>query len=169
MFTNIINRFINVRNKIKDVEGNWVDQVQKREKIKSDSVYSLDVNGGEDLVVFEVWDKAIILESIELGTNDYELILKLHHKDDLSSIYDNQLFHTVGTGSSRGPASLKNLINDARISSYIKLGYFNESSGQGNLELKRPIYLPEGARLSIYTNNSDTKVTYKVVWREIEG
>lgn len=168
-FTNIINSFLNVRNKVKDMDGNWVDQTKPRETLKSSSAYNVAVGVETDYIIFEEWDKAIVLESVEIGTNTDSLFLKLYNEPG-TSMYTNQLFHLVGAGSARSSAAPSNLRNELRGSSYLECTYYNESSGFARVELKRPIYLPNGCRLAIGALSTSTggNATFKAEWREIE-
>ena len=158
---------MNVRNKVKDKNGNWVDQTKKEETINSRSGFSVNVAPDTDFIIFDISDKKVILETLEIGTNDSGLYPVLYYDDSGSSAFTNELLHLVGTGSTRSYASLNNLTNDARVSSYMEVNY-TSSTGGGNMKLSKDIILPKGGKLIIRTSNSDTKMTYKAVWREIE-
>lgn len=167
MFTNIINSFLNVRNKVRDMDGNWVDQIKPRETLKTSSALSANITTESERVIFEVWDREVVLESIEIGQNANDAYMVLHVEQGRENQnYSYELFHTVGAGSTRGFSSPANI--ESRGSYYLSVDYRNEATGAARVQLNSPIHLPNGGRLAIRSANNNVLVTYKVTWREIE-
>lgn len=158
--TNIINSFLNVRNKVKDADGNWVDQTKPKETQHMASGLSRDVSSGITILVFEVWGKKVIIDSLEFGT-DTTAYAALHVKEGEDSSYTNQLFHETRKGSGRANPTPTII---AGGSSYFKV---HKDGDDAKVWLKKPVRLPEGGKLTFSATN-DGKITYKVFWREIE-
>lgn len=161
--SNIVNKFINVRNKVKTPDGEWVDQVKPREKIYMD--YEARVQGGTRVDVFEVWGKKIIIDQLEYGstTNFYPLLWADPEHADVNNFRNQLLVVTtrIGGGSTAWPS-----VVDLHGSNILEAHTY--SDGRGSVQLKRPIVLPNGGKLVFEGGDASGESSYKVVWREIE-
>src|SRR5690625_3574392 len=102
--SNIVNKFINVRNKVKTVDGEWVDQVKPKETQYMQDGLGVSISSETIIEVFEVWDKKVIIDTIEFGT-DTSAYARLHVRDDATGNYGNQVFHEVNPGGGRANAT----------------------------------------------------------------
>lgn len=159
---NIVNSFLNVRNKVKDSDGNWVDERKIKETQHMAEGLRVDISRGITVNVFEVWGKKVIIDTLEFGTDSYAYP-SLHVDRNDQGSYTNQLFHETRMGSNRANA-VPGVI--AEGSSYFNV---ERDSGDSKVWLKKPVILPEGGRLTFgSTREEDGRITYKVYWREIE-
>lgn len=160
--SNIVNNFLNVRNKVKDVDGNWVDQKKPKESQNMASAVGRDISSGVTINIFEVWDKRIIIDTLEFGT-DTTAYAQLHIERDASGSYTNQLFHETRRGGGRAN-SVPAIVGGG--SSFFDVESVDDDA---KVWLRRPVILPKGGKLS-FSATSDTggTLTYKVYWREIE-
>lgn len=160
--TNIVNSFLNVRNKVKDADGNWVDQKKPRETQHMAESLSRSISDGITINVFEVWNKKVIIDSLEFGTDTYAYA-SLHVDRNDQGAYTNQLFHETRKGSGRAN-SVPRVIEEG--------SYFFDVRREGDdakVWLKHPIILPQGGKLTFGSTREETgRITYKVYWREIE-
>lgn len=160
----LADRFIESRNKVKDINGNWVDQTKRIESQHMADGWQINVEGGH--TIFEVWDKKVIIDSFEFGTSDEGAYPKIAIADgDEGRNYTNQLLHVINVGSGRSFPYPENIVN--RGSQFLEAEY---ASGLGKVTLKQPIILPDGCHFSFdtTTEGGSGTVTYKVYWREIE-
>src|SRR5690625_1888680 len=164
MFSEIINPFLNVRNKIKDASGNWVDATKPREDQFAVYKHSIDVDSSLEEVIFETWDKKVIIDALFFGsdTTAYPLLWIREGANDTST---NEIFRGVnrtGGGGAPWPSSISNNGNHL-------LEIEREDESGATVSLKRPLTLPNGGKL-LFTgsSNSDGRMSYKVVWREIK-
>lgn len=160
----IVNSFLNVRNKVKNADGEWVDQTKPRETLKMD--YQARVPGGMRVDVFEVWDKKVVIDQLEYGstTNFYPLLWAYPEHVDESN-FVNQLF-VVATRTGGGSTAWPSVVS-AQGSNILESHFYEE--GRGTVQLKRPVILPSGGKLVFEGGSNDGESSYKVVWREIEG
>ena len=64
MITEVINSFLNVRNKIKGRSGNWIDFKEKDENLITKSDYGVDISSNNGVLnIINRFDVDIILES----------------------------------------------------------------------------------------------------------
>lgn len=146
MFTEILNSFLNVRNKVKNADGEWVDMEQNEEKLLSISKQiDLDVDNQTNIVV-EHWDGKYIIDSIQFSA-DEPVQPQLHTKPDPVA-YTDQIFHAnPSVGSRRNGAGA--LYIDQYGHDYFEITGKNTENGsytRYTISLKKPIILPHGFR-----------------------
>lgn len=167
MFTEIINPFLNVRNKVKNRSGQWVDQQPPNEEIVARESHGTSVDGNTEIVVFDVSNKKVIIDSLVIYT-DAQLSAHLLVSPKGSGGTIN-IFRVVGINSI-------GFLTPNRIHSYARghheyfdLVNYDEDTERGLMMLKKEVTLPTGGRLTLQGNSpNEGTVTYKVVWREIE-
>lgn len=164
----IVNRFLNVHNKVKAPDGNWVDMVKKTETQHMRARLSQSVSGTDEHIVFASFNKKVIIDYLEYGVSNQAIYPKLTIDPNSSNEnYTNQLFHVVNFGSARSLPSVTNLEN--RKSQLLEVVNYDEALNVGKVMLKQPIVLPQGCQLSFSATSGESgTVTYKVFWREIE-
>lgn len=165
--TEIMNPFINVRNQIKNRQGNWVDEQTPPHELKMVERFGIEVNYETELKVFEEWNKKIIIESIVIAT-DGELSPHLMQSTSSTDEQTN-IFRTVGNSLGGGYATPNRINRSNGGHDYFDQPHYNEESLESLMILKRPVFMPDGAMLIMrghedYTGNA----TFKVVWREID-
>ena len=164
MITEILNSFINVRNKILD-KDEWVDLKKKNYTHRINERYSMAIESGKEYTLATTIGKPVILQSLEISSsveNGFAPRLYNNNKD-YESAYNGNLFHIINKSGGRGNATV-NYIN-LHGSSFLES--FAGTNG-GKIMLKEPIFLPEGMILSVY-GMSDSNITYKYSYYEIEG
>lgn len=170
MFSEIINPFLYVRNKVKRFDGTWVDQKETREVLNSRSVFNVTVTPDSQYTVFERWGSPITLVDFEMGTNNDQYDVKLYHNTDQSSSYTNNLFHVVNAGSGRSLGSPGNILTEGRGSEHLKVDFIDDTSKDTKISTKKEIYLPQGCALIVENQGTtDLEITFKAIWREVEG
>jgi|SRR5690625_866404 len=162
---NIINPFLNVRNQVKNVDGEWVDDVKPKESLMGRHELSITLNEGESFIIFEEWDKKVYLEALEIGFLGNEIYPQLHSQKNGGN-YTGQMFYVVRAGSSRSHAKAGLLDDPRRDNTYLK-GLVSDT-GNGLIILKRSVYLPQGGRLQIVSDDDNVPVTFKCYWRVID-
>ena len=172
MFTEIINPFINVRNKIKNRSGQWVDETKEIGETKMHTRWNVDLDDNEELVVFENWGKKIIVESIFISS-DAEVSPHLFISDSGNDAQTN-IFRSIQSPQAMGFATPNRINNADRHHDYIDLveydGINDGVPSRAMMLLKKPITLYSGGKLVLQANQTtpDSRLTFKVVWHEIE-
>lgn len=159
--SHIANSFLNVRNKVKNADGEWVDQTKPRETQHMETNLRVPISTDSEHVVFNRLGVKIIIESLSYSTDN--AIYPLLWVRDSSSDYLNQLFHVTTAGGGRANATPATIQSNG--------SEFLEVVVRDNLDakimMKRSIILPEGGKLAFRALTAGD-VTYKVFWREIE-
>lgn len=168
MFSEIINPFLNVRNKIKNANGDWVDQVKPRETIYQRDENRLDISNESNHVVFEEWDKKIIIDALNYGTNSFFVAPLLWIREGETNTFTDQILHGIRGGGGRSsliPRYIKDYGNE-----FLEIGQYDTENVEVVIYLKKPIILPNGGKLvfNSTSNQTGTETSYKVIWREIE-
>nr|DAE10381.1 MAG TPA: hypothetical protein [Siphoviridae sp. ctwrX9] len=170
MFSEIINPFLNVRNKVKDYKGDWVDQIKPVEKVIRKHLSRIQVDGELDYIVFSAWDKKIILEALMIGTNTRGFPVLWGDKDAEQGSIDGNFFSVItreGGGSSPSPDVID--FQNGGESDLLKLTSFDSEKKESCMILKRPLILPQGGELRFRSRSgSEGELSYKVIYREIE-
>lgn len=166
MFTEILNPFITVRNKIRDSRGEWVDQRNPIETQHATGDYDVVVTSNTDIVVFETWGRKVILDSLSY-TTDTDAFPRLETSQNNPIPYNTQIFHSLtlsGSRSANWPSVIE--LHGHGLFEIISTG---DTTNGYHISLKRPIILPEGCRLEFGGGTSaDGYLAYKVYWREID-
>lgn len=164
MFTEILNPFINVRNKIKNKRGDWVDQRQPIESQQATGGYDIVVTPSTDFIVFETWGKKVILDSLSYTTNT-DVFPRLETSQNNPIAYNTQIFHSLLLSGGRSA----NWASVIEFNGHDHFEIIKKGETSFHLTLKRPIVLPEGCRLEFTGgSNSSGYLGYKVYWREID-
>lgn len=167
MFTEILNSFLNVRNKVKNADGDWVDQTKPREEIHTRT--NSGVNITDEIVVFEEWGKKVIIDAFTWGSDtQHQIYPRLYIEEGASGRTGSQLFVGVSGSPSIWDMTMSyiNYGND-----FFGVGERSTSDNRYTAFLKSPIVLPNGGKL-IFTGGSssaDYSASYSVVYRTIEG
>ncbi|MBT2601431.1 MULTISPECIES: hypothetical protein [unclassified Oceanobacillus] len=168
MFTNVLNNFLNVRNKELDIDGNWVDQIRTDESLNVLTQNRVEMGPESEFTVIENWDTGIIIESLQYGTGvNVGPRLWTNEGAVESGSYAEELLHVPSPGGGRNmpiPARIRDDGHD-----YLEVKYSEE--GNFTVGLKKPIYLPKGCRLDFATLPSlstTSQLTFKLVYREIK-
>lgn len=163
MLSEIINPFLNVRNKVKK-EGRWVDQVEHKEK--GFTKYGINESlVNDDLVVIDSLGKRVEIHSLHFSTNNRgnvfpQIFIKSGRKQN-----DNILrgVNQNGSGYYLTPLYINHSGNP-----YFENYVSSVDEGTSTI-LKRPIILPEGCQLVFSTTlSSNANITYSVYWTEKE-
>lgn len=169
MFTNIVNKFLNVRNHVQDKSGAWMPV--KEPTLKMANTGKISVVAGTDIVLFNETGKKVILDTFEFtingsGNGTHPVL----HLDGAvtTGTYDGQLFHTLNSssGGSRFSATAERLIGDG--STYFEVLEANSTLFEYKFALTKPIELPSGGRLALRPSTSyvsGDSVQYKAVYR----
>ena len=183
MITEVLNSYLNVRNKIKDVNGNWIDQKEKDERliIRSDFNKSIPSNNGA-INIINRFDVKIVIESLVFNTTTrvgggslYPYLSTL--KNGSVTSLSNNLFHVVDTGETNNRVNPIAQKIDENFSEYLEVvvrdDEFQNDPDDARvnrvISLKKPIILPKGCVLSLVNpTNSTVNTTYKVIYRELE-
>lgn len=164
MFTEILNPFLNVRNKIKNKNGEWVDESKPKETLHTADDYFVDIAGDFEVVLINEPNRKVIVDNIVVYSSANPF-LTLGQPPVYN--YNSNLLYTISSGG-RHFASMDRIKDHG--SEYFD--YESLAEEQGKITLKRPIILPEGAELKIRNRAEDAQrdgsVTYKVVYRVIE-
>ena len=162
MITEIINSFVNVRNKIKNNQNEWVDLTEKESTQKMTSSLNRQINEGEVYPVFSAFGKEVTLDMFEFRTDSSVFPVLYVQPNSVGQNYTNNIFHVISK-TGRGNAT-PNFI-DLHGSTYLDV---TRSSNGDKVTLKRPITLPKGCYLG-FKSLSGGNVTYKAMWTESEG
>lgn len=167
---NLLNPFLKVRNYIQDKNGNW--KPKKDPTLKQARNINQDVVPAADIVVFEEWDKKVVIDTFEFSINgdlkEIHAVLNIN-KNNITNNFDDQLFYTVNPGGTRWVASPERIANDG--SSYFEIVSYDSVTKSAKFMLKRPIELPSGGRLAIRPSTtylSGGKAVYKTEYRVFE-
>ena len=164
-FTNIINNFLNVRNKVFDSELNeWVDQVKTIEERVGYNALESQVSTEDELVIFNDFGNKIILDKFSYSCNS-PIYPVLHAKEGNTSLYSNtQLFLNTTLNGRSG--AIPSVIN-SHGNEFLEVQ--NTSSDRHVVVLKKPIILPEGGRLAFRAlgSSSGGTVTYHVSYIKV--
>lgn len=167
-FTNIINSFLNVRNKIKDADGNWVDQRKARETLHVKRVReNLDNN---DVVVFNEFGKKIIIDSIEyFSESTGNVYPRLNVTQGATGRSNDNIFLALNS-TSYSTWDMTGIYINTHGSTYFEAIKYNSSDNQLKVKLTRQIVLPNGGRLTFAANGTGEgrEISALVVYRVIE-
>ncbi|ALX50474.1 hypothetical protein [Lentibacillus amyloliquefaciens] len=170
MFTEILNSFLNVRNKVKDINGNWVDQTKLKETQTTAHGSQIAMTNG-DVPVFEIWDKKVIIDSFEWSpSSGARTAPMLSVEQGVMHETNNQILNTISSGQSYYRATALRLYEDKH--DYFETTEYNVADSRFKVILKKPIILPVGGKLifrSVITPETGDIVTYHVNYRIIEG
>jgi len=190
MFTEILNPFLNVRNKVKNRTGLWVDleesMIKSEEELYSNSGDNIKIplSPTNDVVVEEYWGGNVIIDSLVISAKG-PVQPKLIIEKDNPVAYNDQIFHIV---TSRDNSTAR---NGAGLEYIDRFGHdFLEVTSKNRVEndegeelytyyvasLKKPIFLPKGFQLSFNLISGlfnehvtdDFNVTYKIIYRKIK-
>lgn len=178
MFGEIINPFLNVRNKIKNTRGAWVDKKIPLERQYMSSTSNVDL-GSNGRIFFDT-NKKIIIDSFQLSSNSASFVRpRLHSNREFdysggTGEFNNNIFMTTGITSDRNSTMFDATFT--YINSYghplLESVYHNGTVGRYKMINKAPIILPEGGKLGIYGSESYNPSQHTwaciVVYREIE-
>lgn len=167
MYTNIINSSLNVRNKVRDMEGNWVDQRKARETLHT-RYASPNLSTGEH-VAFEEWGKKIIIDQLEYSVDTaHQIFPRLNIVQGSTGRTANNLFIGISDGGTVWDLTV-NYLNLGEHS-YLELVRYNPTENRFKVVLKRPITLPTGGRLAFIpgSNFDSNTLLYHVSYRIIE-
>lgn len=159
--SHIANSFLNVRNKVKNADGEWVDQTISTETQHMATNLRVPISTDSEHVVFNRLGTKIILDSLSYSTDN--AIYPLLWMQDSSSDYLYQLFHVLTSGGGRANATPATIQNNG--SDFLEIGV--RENLDATVYLKRPIILPEGGKLAFRAITSGD-VTYRAFWREIK-
>jgi len=168
-WSEIINSYLNTRNKVKQINGEWVDMVKPVETQHARSGNRVTITPESETIVFNKWGKKIIIDSILFFTNTH-VFPRLEISENNSVVYGTQIFHGItmeGVRTGLSPANLNFVKND-----FFEVVNADVEEGKYMVNLKKQIVLPEGGTLSFKGMSSALEdggiITYKVYWREIE-
>lgn len=168
MFTEILNNFLNVRNKVKDRNGNWVDMVKDdtRETFHVLQALSTSLSAQNEIVLLNDTENEITLEYFEISSTSSKISMRINNGGS-DGRYSGNIAHVLVSGSSRREANAENLEGASRFSTIAGLHYLNNSTGSNIIYLKRPITLNSGCRVAIFSDESSgvNSVTYKMGYR----
>lgn len=167
MFTEILNSFLNVRNKVKDADGNWVDQTKPRETQHVEYI-NFDFEENET-VVFEEFGNKIIIDSLEFTTNSRgDVYPRLNTQPEATGRTSNNLLMAINSDTGAVWDATVLYINDYG-NNFLDAIVHNRSDDDYKVILRKPIVLPEGGRLVFRSNSSNVdNVTALVTYRVIE-
>ena len=159
LFTEIINPFVTIHNKIKDKNGKWIDATKDvRERVSYNGLRSPVPNSGS-YVVFIDFEDEIMLDHLAYSCDApvYPVLFSKKGSTDLYSPHQQLIGLTHGGRSGATPSTIQTGGHD-----YLT-GVFN-ASNEGIITLKKPIFLPEGGRLEFraLSNSTGGEVTYDV-------
>ena len=171
MFSEIINPFLNVRNQIKNKSGQWVDMSTPKEETKVHASNNRDITGDTEIIIFEHWDRKIVLEGLVLASNA-EMSPHLYVKPTGSQDYLNDVFRSIQDHLGIGFATPRRISESDNNHDYLDLvkydGIKDGVPSGSYMVLKRPVVMGHGGKLVIQGNEEYTgNAIIKVVWREI--
>jgi len=184
MITEVLNSFLNVRNKVKNSNGEWEDKTVRTETIEMKDAFNVAIpsNNGE-LNIFTNWGKKIILDELTYNTVTRQGNSSFYPRLNVlrnypTSSWVGQLFHVVqfGDGFNRTQAQAPSI--EKGFSENLEVMTFNDEFQNDPedpryyriISLKKPIVLPQGASLTFVNPTNETVyTTYKAVYRVIEG
>lgn len=173
-FTEILNPFINVRNKIKNSNGIWVDQKKKEEE--QFIIYGRSsFEPGQYIDLFSEFDSKVIIDSITLYS-DANVSLSLLNEDvdiwthSVRPSYD--MFTILRGHTSRGFARLSRLY--VYDHPYLETVQHHFSTGIDEeryfIMSKRNIEMPNGCKLAVLlddesegSGNAAWNINYRVI------
>lgn len=164
MFTEILNPFLYVRNRIKNTSGQWVDHQKPREEITQYNQSSIETDSNTDITIFEIWDKKVILENI-IVKSDANPVLSLDIRQDATDYTGNLFFTMGGEGYYLGSV---NAVKNRGSEYFEHIDHDADGDERDGVMLKKPIILPQGARLTLEGSEDEGTTAYKVVFRTIE-
>ena len=160
-FTEVLNPFFIVRNQVKNKDGKWEDQRKEEYETVVKNSVSLELEDGEDHIIFESWGQEVILDSFDLKTQGDPAIFIITKEGDDEN-YDNNLLTMIGFGGYF-------LARPTRIqisgSPYIKY-YPNFASEETHtVMIDEPIVLPRGCKVFLRGDDSGERIGYQAVFR----
>lgn len=163
MFSEIINPFLNVRNKIKDSQGNWVDEQRPVETQHFVQESRAPVGGSTEINIFDKWDKRIILDNLAMGSDTTVYPILISEEEELG--LNRNIFRAMTT--SGGTSGAWASVISAQGHHLLEIG--SSDNDGATIFLKRPIVLPKGGKLSFLGSSSASgEMSYMASWREIE-
>lgn len=165
---NIINPFLNVRNQVKNADGEWVDESKPEETLHVVTINHYFSDG--DFVVFDEWDKKIIIDSIEYYATDTDNTFpRLNVRKGSTGRTSSNLFVAFNSeNTSVWDATGLYLSNHKN--SYLDAVKYKEG-GELKVLSKKQIVLPSGGRFifSINGDPGEERVRGLIVYRTVEG
>lgn len=175
--TEIMNPFLVVRNKIKNVNGNWEDMVKPKETFKGLSESSLAVDSTTNKALLNTYGRKTVIESFVVSTNT-GINVGLHVSDSGNAWNNNIATTTVFRREGASGGNFRRPLNIYSVDEYgsdiFEILHSNDLHGVGGatIALKRPIVFPNGCRVNFYGGAETTalngEVSYKIFWKEIE-
>src|SRR5699024_790402 len=108
MITEVLNSFLNVRNKVKKVNGEWEDKTVRTERIGMREAFDIGIPSSNGVVnIYTNWGKKIIIDeftyNITTRPNNNSFYPRLNSLPNYpTSNWVGQLFHVVKFGDSGG-------------------------------------------------------------------
>ena len=174
----VINPFIKTRNQVLGRNGEWIDEREKRYTLKNSWANLKQIGLGEKEVIFETWDKEIILESFVftdlIDSTTSRIYPTLHITEGQTAAYNSQIFFNTLLEGDTGSRTLPSGINIKNgYSQQLELQHSETLEGQTLyiVSLRNPIVLPKGGRLAMNnpsSGNSASQFSYSAIWREEE-
>lgn len=170
MFTEVLNTFLNVRNKVKNSSGNWVDMEEKTRTLHTSEGLGVDISADQDYVILNEVGHPIEITSITVGGNSDKISVLLN-QDNSASPFVGNLLHTIGSGSQRSSARAERLMDESYRSDYLGIHHYDSSTKNNVIYLKKPILLPAGGKLilRLLTGEPQARVTYRVDYYRLYG
>lgn len=170
MFTELLNPFLTVRNKIKNKDGKWVD-----EKIPKEEQFEVHYNNLKlsDALVLINSKKKIIIDSFQLSTNTASYLrprLTIKKEFDYNHAYQNNLFLTLNDNGNYYEATFTYINNFKHP--LLESVVHNSKVGKYKMQTKGKIELPNGCKLTIFPSRSYDPERHvfsvSLIYREIE-
>lgn len=171
MFSEILNPFINVRNKIRNSEGLWVDKKIPREQQFQQFINKVELSEN-GVILFNTKNK-VIIDSFQFGATSASFIrprLTIKREFDYNHAYQNNVFLAINGKGNYYEATFTyiNSFGHPLLESTVH----NTSERHYKMQNKVPIVLPEGGKLGVYPSDGYDPTTHdfsvSVVYREIE-
>lgn len=171
MFSEILNPFLYVRNKIKNKNGEWVDMeepLEEKEITRVVNGYNRRVNDGEEETLLVDFSGDITIHALEVGGSTEEFSLRLGTSNSVGNYTDN-MFYNIGAGSFRRLGSPKNLARVDEYNTFLGLARRNQNTGESMIYLKQPITIKGGCKLSVFGSGGVSSViSFKLVYSKKE-
>lgn len=158
MLSEILNPFINVRNKVRTSTG-WEDLKKEEESLYT----SHGLRSIPDKEIFEIWGKKVIIDSLHYASTEDVYPKLLINKTDNDWV--GEILHIgFNSGDSTGRTYPKGESIKINGSPYLE-NIYTSDNGISVICLKRPIILPNGGKF-LFTG--DGNVTYNMSYRVVD-